>query len=117
MIGLPGIWITMLPGEKIHLEKFPASLDREGKGGSAILVMEMEEVPGLGSRGNLQPGDGEEKIPRFQAGNGGRRIFHHSDHRGQVELSFLAGFFIQAGLDQQGTFNLSPQLPDLGDDR
>ena len=60
---------------------------------------------------------GPEANPGLQAGKGGRGILHYPDHHGEVELPLRAGFFIQAGFDQQGTLGLFPQLPDLGDDR
>jgi hypothetical protein len=52
----------VLPGEKIQFEKFLASLDGDRKGGSPILMEEMQEVRACGERRFSAPSDGEDQI-------------------------------------------------------
>ena len=116
MIGFWGIRVEVLPGEKIQFENFPASLNGKGEGGSAILMVEMEKIPGLRTGGNSKSSDGENQIPLLHSAESRWRILYEPDHGRKIELPFMEIFFIQAGLDQYRALNLLPQRPDPGDD-
>jgi hypothetical protein len=116
MIGFRRIRVFVLPWEKIQFDNFSVTLNGKGEGGSTILMVEMEKIPGLWTGGNSKSSDGENQIPLLHSAESRRRILYEPDHGRKIKFPFMEIFFVQAGLDQYGALNLLPQRPDAGDD-